>query len=258
MPVNVAQLDQRNSVWRRSKRRLRKFVDRSIAPLHRSSKQHPPLVQINSNVWCTRFRMTSPSQPSSQHVQPAVLAYVHYKTSVLHLQPRQMTIHLANIAKSLTNCTRTTSAHEHSTEAGSRGERGPIQTTSPEAVTRARPRTSRRNRRPASILDDYDTPAASSSAVPIAPSERDVTPMLLGRFGLPGGNPAPLPNNELQAQAGGLGGTGADHDISTDELMDDERDMMRSVIKQFSALMDMVNSHMGKSSTHIPIPLSQQ
>jgi len=61
-----------------------------------------------------------------------------------------------------------------------------------------------------------------------------------------GGNPAPI--NEVQAE--GIDGGGVDQDTS--ELMEDERDMMRSVIRQFSALMDMVNSHMGKMRHYSP------
>uniref|UniRef100_A0A0R3RUR5 Tub domain-containing protein n=1 Tax=Elaeophora elaphi TaxID=1147741 RepID=A0A0R3RUR5_9BILA len=48
---------QRNSVWRRSKRQLRALMNRYVAcPVNRNNGK---LVQITSNVWCTRFKMLS-------------------------------------------------------------------------------------------------------------------------------------------------------------------------------------------------------
>lgn len=81
----------RNSLWRRSKRQIRALMSRHVRPTRPDTR----LLQVNSNVWCTRFNIST----LSPTLLPGFLGQVIYKTSVLHLQPRQMTIDLAVLMK---------------------------------------------------------------------------------------------------------------------------------------------------------------
>ncbi|GMR53767.1 hypothetical protein PMAYCL1PPCAC_23962 [Pristionchus mayeri] len=75
------------SLWRRSTRRLRSLLTRRI-----SRPCESPLARVSSNLSCTNFKVTS----TLLHY-PTLIASVKYKTSVLHLQPRQMTVKLTDI-----------------------------------------------------------------------------------------------------------------------------------------------------------------
>ncbi|GMT28681.1 hypothetical protein PFISCL1PPCAC_19978 [Pristionchus fissidentatus] len=78
---------QRLSLWRRSTRRLRTLISRRvIRPIDLT------LAQVSSNLCCTKFKVTSTIENA-----PTIIANVSYKTSVLHLQPRQMTVKLVDI-----------------------------------------------------------------------------------------------------------------------------------------------------------------
>lgn len=50
--------------------------------------EHMKLVEVTSNIWGTKFKIHGLTKTSL----PANLGQVTYKTSLLHLQPRQMTL----------------------------------------------------------------------------------------------------------------------------------------------------------------------
>lgn len=50
--------------------------------------EHMKLVEVTSNIWGTKFKIHGLAKTSL----PANLGQVTYKTSLLHLQPRQMTL----------------------------------------------------------------------------------------------------------------------------------------------------------------------
>ncbi|CAJ0573812.1 unnamed protein product, partial [Mesorhabditis spiculigera] len=85
----------RNSLWRKSKRQLRALMTRHVNAAVRPARVDTRLVHVTSNVWCTRFQVTS----MAPRLLPPYLAQIIYKTSVLHLQPRQMTVELCNMGK---------------------------------------------------------------------------------------------------------------------------------------------------------------
>jgi hypothetical protein len=57
--------------------------------------QSNKLIEVTSNIWGTKFQITGVAS-----YLPSMLGTVVYKTSLLHLQPRQMTITLQEICGS--------------------------------------------------------------------------------------------------------------------------------------------------------------
>jgi hypothetical protein len=88
---------QRDSVWRRSKRQIQQIVQRAQQHIMIRAKERK-LALVISNLWCTRFKITSLDSGSGM---PANLGEVIYKTSVLHLQPRQMAVKLIDLGGNL-------------------------------------------------------------------------------------------------------------------------------------------------------------
>lgn len=86
-PLSSLSPPGRASLWRRSTRRLRSLISRRVTrPLS------TPLAHVSSNLSCTNFKVTTTLDNT-----PTLIANVTYKTSVLHLQPRQMTVKLTDI-----------------------------------------------------------------------------------------------------------------------------------------------------------------
>ncbi|XP_012590610.1 PREDICTED: tubby-related protein 4 [Condylura cristata] len=61
--------------------------------------QHSYLAQVTSNIWGTKFKIVGLAA-----FLPTNLGAVIYKTSLLHLQPRQMTVYLPEVRKVSTDC----------------------------------------------------------------------------------------------------------------------------------------------------------
>ncbi|RXG58100.1 Tubby-related protein 4, partial [Armadillidium vulgare] len=78
-------LQRRRKLKKRLRERLESEPDELIY-LDTLPEQHR-LVEVTSNIWGTKFKLhgVAPSLPSN-------LGQVTYKTSLLHLQPRQMTL----------------------------------------------------------------------------------------------------------------------------------------------------------------------
>lgn len=61
-----------------------------------SLKQHARLVEVTSNIWGTKFKIHGLTDSL-----PANLGQVTYRTSLLHLQPRQMTLVMTELRDDL-------------------------------------------------------------------------------------------------------------------------------------------------------------
>ena len=69
-------------------------------PIQKQPKMHQPhtrpkptpLVQVSSNIWGTKFRIAGLSANL-----PSYLGQITYRTSLLHLQPRQMTLGVVDL-----------------------------------------------------------------------------------------------------------------------------------------------------------------
>ncbi len=71
--------------------KTKKATKSNIKKLQSSRLKRSVLVNINSNLWGTRFRFVG------QRYLPAFTGQIVYKTSLFHLQPRQMTITLEDL-----------------------------------------------------------------------------------------------------------------------------------------------------------------
>uniref|UniRef100_A0A0K0F7J4 WD_REPEATS_REGION domain-containing protein n=1 Tax=Strongyloides venezuelensis TaxID=75913 RepID=A0A0K0F7J4_STRVS len=118
--------NQRYSIWRRSKRQLRALVTKHFQYNSRDGnnglkKSHYPhelknsenlskkkskhiILNISANIICTKFQISASQHSYVSNYLPTFLGYINFKTSVLHLQPRQMTVHLSDLTMLKFNC----------------------------------------------------------------------------------------------------------------------------------------------------------
>ncbi|KAI1715365.1 tub family domain-containing protein [Ditylenchus destructor] len=271
--------NQRNSIWRSSKRRLRLFMNRRVVP--KQPKMQPPLVQVSSNVWCTRFKVTSPGLDNL----PNALAVVVYKTSVLHLQPRQMTINLCDLSD--LDAAPRQKANNRREKHSATAEVLSTCSSSPRLVSRrgqapesllplesTGPRPTTRRGSPRRTIDSLEGPC-SSTAMPVAPAlEARPRIVTIDRAG------EPQPRPEIQRQRCSLEEEtlldnemynetsdtcpliGNDEDEDELLMMAEEKRLYQNVLAEFDALREAVNQHISKmkqfaneleiSSSHIP------
>uniref|UniRef100_A0A0N4ZFK8 WD_REPEATS_REGION domain-containing protein n=1 Tax=Parastrongyloides trichosuri TaxID=131310 RepID=A0A0N4ZFK8_PARTI len=111
--------NQRNSVWRKSKRQLRALVTKhfnsgfksecnnvknsqyaqnfkGLESLTKKKAKHI-ILNISANIICTKFQISASQNSYVSNYLPPFLGNVNFKTSVLHLQPRQMTVQLTDL-----------------------------------------------------------------------------------------------------------------------------------------------------------------
>ncbi|KAI1724833.1 tub family domain-containing protein [Ditylenchus destructor] len=271
--------NQRNSIWRSSKRRLRRFMNRRVVP--KQPKMQPPLVQVSSNVWCTRFKVTSPGLDNL----PNALAVVVYKTSVLHLQPRQMTINLCDLSD-LDAAPRQKSNNRREKHSAT-AEVLSTCSSSPRLVSRRGqatesllplestvPRPTTRRGSPRRTIDSSEGPC-SSTAMPVAPA-LEARPRIVTLDGA--GEPQPRPeiqrrrcsleeetllDNEMYNETSDTRPLiGSDDDEDELLMMAEEKRLYQNVLAEFDALREAVNQHISKmkqfaneleiSSSHVP------
>uniref|UniRef100_A0A0K0DWX8 Tub domain-containing protein n=1 Tax=Strongyloides stercoralis TaxID=6248 RepID=A0A0K0DWX8_STRER len=111
--------NQRYSVWKRSKRQLRTLMLKHFQNFPRNenntlkkslhkremkngeikskNKSKHIILNISANIICTKFQIYASQHSYVSNYLPEFLGYVNFKTSVLHLQPRQMTVHLSDL-----------------------------------------------------------------------------------------------------------------------------------------------------------------